>query len=987
MSFARRLVLVAMCVAALSAVATSASALPMTFERNDGQAAHGVRFLARAPGYALALTADGSRLALGRRHAHLTSCFVDPTASTTVTGRGRPTGHVNYLTGSRRSGWHAGVPAYDGVTYRGVWPGIDVAFHGDRSELEYDYDVAPGADPSRIAQRLTGARSLRIAGNGDLVIGLPGGAIRQRAPVSHQDINNARVPVASRFVLHGRTVRIALGHYDHSHRLTIDPSLSYATYLGGDYIDYGQDVALDDDGNAYVTGQTYSTGIATDGAYNTGGGDTPDAFVAKLSPAGDRIEWLTYLGGSGDEEGDALALDDDGDVYVGGSTRSDNFPTVDPYQPIRHSTDATSDGFVARLSPDGDRLDWSTYLGGTKEDGVSGLVLDSAGRTIVAGSTASTNFPTAGGGLGSSYRGGNYDGFVAELGTTGSALERGGYLGGTDIDKIGGIAIDSSDRVYVAGQSVSQDFPATAGAPQPTHYGTDPNDVVSYYAYDGTLTRLDNNLGAIGFSTYMGGESSDVFSGVAVDDSGDAYVTGSSASMSFPTTSGAYQTTKADTSTYDAVVAKIPTLPGPSGWATYLGGYSHEFGEDVGIDGDGNVYVAGQTYSANFPVSDDAFDATRKGETDGFLSSLSPDGAELDSSTFLGGSDGESANGLTVGSDGDVLVTGVTYSTNFPASRGAAQTSTGRAPDAFLFVAPTRRESAVSVTCGTPSITPGRTVTCTATVTDAGDGPTVTPTGTVAFETDDDGIFSARTCDIDGPHASGVCGVDYTPTTAGSGRHTITAYYRGDGDHAGSSGTAVLIVRPVGGGDPGAGGGGDGGGDDGNNGGSGGGSGAGGASNTSNNSTRTAPGLGGGSGDDVIDGLGFTSPTFRAADSGPSATAAATPVGTVVTFTLARTARVTFTVQRPAPGRSAKHGRRDTCDRPSRKNKHKRACKRWVGVTGSFVRDGVAGSNRFRFTGRMAGHKLAPGRYRLVATPVAGGRRLAVAYASFTIVR
>src|SRR5262249_23498972 len=144
--------------------------------------------------------------------------------------------------------------------------------------------------------------------------------------------------------------------------------------------------------------------------------------------------------------------------------------------------------------------------------------------------------------------------------------------------------------------------------------------------------------------------------------------------------------------------------------------------------------------------------------------------------------------------------------TNFPASDGAAHTTSGGAPDAFVFVAPTRRPTAVSVTCGAQAITPGRTVTCTATVTDRGDGPSVTPSGDVGFETDDDGIFSARTCDIDGPHASGACGVDYTPTTAGSGRHTITAHYRGDGQHAGSSGTATLIVRPVGGGDPGAGG-------------------------------------------------------------------------------------------------------------------------------------------------------------------------------------
>lgn len=963
-----------------AAPAASHAALPLTFERNDGQAAQGVRFLARAPGYALALTRTGSRLALGRHHASLTARFVAPSPTTTVAGTGTPSARVNYLTGARRGGWRTGVPAYAGVTYRGVWPGIDVAFHGDGSELEYDYTLAPGADPSRIGQRLAGARSLRIAANGDLVIGLPGGSVRQRAPRSFQTIGNARVAVASRFVLHGRTVRIALGRYDRTRALTIDPSLSYATYLGGTNTDFGLAAATDEDGNAYITGQTWSPGLATDNAYNTTGGNgTKDAFVAKLAPGGDRIEWLTYLGGANDDEGAAIKVDDDGDVFVGGDTRSNDFPTISAYQPFRHSTgptDTNTEGFVAKLGPDGDRLEWATYLGGGRDESLTGLVLDSAGDVIVAGTTASRDFPVAGGGLDASSNGGR-DGYVAELSSDGSALQRGGYLGGSDGDNIIGLAIDSSDRVYVAGESDSQDYPIAGGAPQSVKKGsTDPNDL-SYYSSDGVITRLDDNLGSIGFSTYLGGTNSDIFTGIAADDDGNAYVVGDSISSDFPVSGDAYQRANANPSTYDAVVAKVPTVPGPSGWATYLGGQSNELTSDVGLDSDGNVYVTGQTSSADFPVSDDAFQSRRHGADDAFLSSFSPDGADLDASTYIGGADHEFGNGLTVGRDGDVVVTGSTYSSDFPAGDGSAQSSSAGGIDAFVYVAPTRRATAVSLTCGTPSITPGRTVTCTATVTDRGDGPSVTPTGTVGFETDDDGVFSARTCDIDGPHASGACGVEYTPTTVGSGRHTITAYYRGDGQHAGSSGSAVVIVRTTGGG------GGDDGGDrpggnrDDDN-----------RSDNPNNAPRgSPPGLTGTAGDDVIDELGFSSPMFRAADSGPSATAAATPTGTIVTFTLTRPARVTFTVQKPAPGRSAKHGRRTTCDKPSKKNKRKKACVRWVAVKGSFARDGAAGANRFRFTGRMAGRKLAPGRYRLVATPSAGGGRLAAAYAAFRIVR
>ncbi len=932
------------------------SGLPLSFERNDGQAAADVQFIARAPGYALALTADGSRLALGGAgHAVLTSRFVGSTGAT-VAGDGPPSGHVSYLVGNRPSAWHTAVPAYAGVEYQRVWPGIDVAFHGNRQQLEYDYVVAPGADPGRIAQRLTGARSLRIDGAGDLVIGLPGGAVRQRAPVSYQERDGRRVPVASRFVLHGNTVRVAVGQYDRSKPLVIDPTLSYATYLGGTLIDYGVDIVVDDDGNTYVTGQTNSAGLATDGAYDEAGAGQ-DAFVAKLAPDGGSLVWLTYLGGSGLEEGDALALDADDHLYVSGITRSTDFPTVNPYQSTRASPPgSTSDVFVARLSDDGDALTWSTYLGGTGDDTVGDIAVDSSGRTLLAGRTTSHDFPTAGGGLSASFKGGTSDGFVAELGASGSSLPVAGYLGGSASDSLADLKLDGQGRAYVVGDTVSEDFPTTGSAPQAAHAGE--------FTSDGTVTRLDANLGQIAFSTYLGGTGSDNISGVAVDDQGAAYVVGSTSSSNLPGTAGGFQPAKADFSYYDAFVAKVPTAGGPSGWASYLGGSNIEFGTGIGIDGDGNSYVTGQTYSVDYPTSDDAFQDARLGDTDGFLAGVSPDGAELTSSTYLGGSQGESGNGIAVGPDGDVLVTGVTYSTNFPASDGALQSSSGGSADAFVFVSPTRRATAVSVTCGTPSRTPGQTATCTATVTDTGDGPSSTPTGTVAFKSDGDGVFSAgAACDIDGPQASGVCSVTYTPTTVGSGAHKVTAFYRGDGTHAGSAGSATVIVKGLGGGT------GDGGG------------------SPAGPPAAPAGATPGGSADDVIDEFGFSSPTFRAADSGPSATAAAKPVGTIVSFELARAARVTFVVQRPSTGRSVRHGRKTLCDKPTKKNRRKKACTRWTAVKGSFARDGVAGVNRFRFSGRMAGRKLTPGRYRLMATPTVGGKRATPATAAFRIVR
>lgn len=452
---------------------------------------------------------------------------------------------------------------------------------------------------------------------------------------------------------------------------SVSPVLSYSSYLGGGSDDIGYAVATDTAGNVYVAGSTVSTNLpTTTGAFQTThGGGTFDAFVMKMSPAGVPL-YITYLGGSGDDEAFGIAVNAAGQAYVTGYTTSSNFPTTTGA--YRTAAAGGRDIFVAVIDPTGSSLIYSTRAGGSSDDVAYAIAVDSGGSAYLTGYTTSANFPTTTGAFQRTL-GGDFDAFVMKLNAAGTALVYATYLGGSGEDIGFSLALDSSSNAYVAGHTQSSNFPVTAGAYQGVTGG----------GYDAFVASVNPTGTALAYSTYLGGASDDYALGVAVDPSGNAYVTGYTSSANFPTTVGSYQTAKAGG--YDAFVLKLNGAGTALAYSTFLGGTGDDYGLAVAVNAAGEAYVTGDSASGNFPVTSNALQALN-GTYSAFLTKLSGSGNGLSYSTYLGGSGFETGYGIAVNSGGDAFITGYTVSTDFPTTLGAFRTSSAGAADAFVAV-------------------------------------------------------------------------------------------------------------------------------------------------------------------------------------------------------------------------------------------------------------------------------------------------------------
>jgi hypothetical protein len=668
--------------------------LPLSFEANDGQTDSQVRFLARGPSYTLSLTATEAVMVMSKpaaapasgaadslapevlgRGGQMTANstietvtlrmqFVDGNQAPQVVGREQLPGTVNYFVGNNPDQWHTNVPTYARVEYQQVYPGIDLVYYGNQRQLEYDFVIAPGADPGAIHMRFAGADGLEVDAQGELVLQTAAGPVVQHRPVVYQEVSGMRQEVAGRYVLAGSgEVGFELGAYDPNRPLVIDPvMLSYSTYLGITGFDEGNGIAVDSAGNAYVTG-------------SLGG----DAFVSKLNAGGTRLVYLAYLRGNGAQAGWAITVDGAGNAYVTGQTNATDFPTTaGAFQTAFGG--GPSDAFVTKLNATGTALVYSTYLGGSARDQAYGIAVDGAGNAYVTGYTESTDFPTTEGAFQTVYGGGVRDAFVAQLSADGTALAYSTYLGGSAHDEARAITVDSAGNAYVTGFTASTDFPTTEGAFQPAHQGD--------FVLSAFVTKLSGDGTALVYSTYLGGSGGyDVGYGIAVDGAGNAYVTGGTGSIDFPTTPGAFQTTLRGT---NAFVSKLSGDGTALVYSTYLGGSGGDTGGGVAVDGAGNAYVAGSTSSNNFPTTPGAFQTSNRGGVfDAFVSKLSGDGTALVYSTYLGGFARDQALGIALDGAGNAYVTGFTNSTNFPTTPGAFQTAfRGSSPDSFnAFVA------------------------------------------------------------------------------------------------------------------------------------------------------------------------------------------------------------------------------------------------------------------------------------------------------------
>ena len=659
--------------------------LPLHFEANVGQTDSDVEFLARGSGHLIFLArgeavftfrsvrSDGRTRETTAPADHWSAVtdaavpsfrmkLLGANADPQGVGQARLGGQINYFRGKNEKAWRTGVPAYDKVMYREVYPGIDLVYYGNSGRLEYDFVVAPGSNPGAIALSFEGADSTRLDGDGNLVLSTGYGSVRFEKPLMYQESNGSRQSVTGRYLQRGEhLVGFEVDQYDAALPLVIDPVLSYSTYLGGNDYDAASDIAVDATGAAYVTGVTVSPDfpLGSPGDPDSNG----DTFVAKLTPDGTTLAYLTYIGGSDGDLGGGIVVDASGAAYLAGWTYSPDFPTTTAaFQPAIRGDD---DAFIVKMAPDG-TIVYATYLGGDgDEGGTPDIAVDTAGAAYVIGQTSSSHFPTRSP-LQPAHAG-EGDAFVAKLSPDGASLVYATYLGGSEPDNPLAIVVDASGSAYITGITESPDFP-TERPLQPTYAG-DGDVFVAKLAADGT---------ALTYATYLGGSLTEFGADIAVDAVGSAYVTGGTGSPDFPMRT-TLQAQLAGSS--DAFVAKLNAVGAELVYATYLGGSGPDRGTGIAVDSDGSAVVAGE-FGGDFLLVHPTQPA-RGGSQEIFVTRLTPDGAAIVYSAGLGGAAFDDGASVALDRAGAAFVTGTTFSLDWPTFH-AMQPAAGSIGDAFV---------------------------------------------------------------------------------------------------------------------------------------------------------------------------------------------------------------------------------------------------------------------------------------------------------------
>jgi hypothetical protein len=648
------------------------SALPLSFNPNVGQMDLGIAFTVTGHQSTLFFTPDAvvisAREGTGNQSVEHVICQTFPGSADgpVIEGADPLPGTANYFTGNDPSLWQTNVPTYGSIVYRDLYPGIDLRYKGTDGILKREFVVAPGADPSALRLRYEGVDTVAVDETGALQITAGNSTLRESPLLCYQEIGSSRTLVSAAYRVHGnQEVTFLLGPYDKASPLVIDPQLVYSTFLGGTDLERAEHIAVDSSGNTYVTGYTNSPDFpTTDGAYNQTHGLASDVFIAQLNADCTALVYSTFLGGSGYDQGLGIAVDNDGNAYITGYTNSPDFPTTEGA--YNRTPGGSYDVFVTKVNLAGASLSYSTFLGGNKEDNgqhiavdgygnayVTGytyspdfpttpmaynqtpggtadtfvtkldylgnpvystflggagqdlcysIAADSGGNAYVTGYTESPDFPTTPGAYNQTFGGGESDGFITKLNAAGSDLWYSTFLGGTMEDSGNDIAVDSSGNAYVTGYTHSADFPTTSGAYNRTKGGLE----------NAFVTKVNPAGSTLFYSTYLGGSDGDAGRGIAVDHSGNAYVTGNTYSPDFPTTPGAYNRTKGVSA--DAFVTKVNPAGSALLYSTYLGGSGpYDDGLGIAVDSSGNAYITGYTNSPDFPTTGSAFNTVFNG--------------------------------------------------------------------------------------------------------------------------------------------------------------------------------------------------------------------------------------------------------------------------------------------------------------------------------------------------------------------------------------
>ena len=689
---------------------TSFAQLPMRFEVNVGQADKGVQYLARNHKYILFLNSQGARFLLSDPSSRSSAGSVEAALSDRATleismlganlvvpgiAEKQLQGWSNYFLGRDPTHWHTHINNYAQVRYRDLYPGVDMVYHDNHGQLEFSFIVAANADPHKIAFAITGADKVRVDQRGNLLVRCNAGEIRLQKPRVYQRIRGREIELGGGYLVRQRQVSFGLAAYDKNQPLIIDPVLSYSTFLGGTGADQGNALAVDSTGNVYVAGSTQSLDFPVSSALQPANAGGWDAFVTEISSAGSSFVYSTYFGGSGDDVATAIVTDTNGNTYIAGHTTSADFPTTSgAFQPQLSGTEAA---FIAKLAPSGSGLIYSTYLGGSKNDQASAIAVDGVGNIVAAGLAQSTDFPTSTGAFQTAChldgQSNCADAFVTKINPAGMGstdLVYSTYIGGSAQDQATAVASDSLGQIEVTGLTQSLDFPTSAGAFQTAcHLDGQSN------CADAFMTKI-NPVGSgptdLVYSTYFGGSGTDQSTGIAVDSSGNIYITGATQSADLPSTSGVFQPAchlDSQSNCGNAFVAKIyPGGQGPADlmYSTYLGGSGSDQASSIALDANGNVYIAGTTTSTDFPTAS-SVQAQLGGGSDAFLAKLNPQFSALIFSTYLGGSSGDQGTSIALDTAANAYIAGTTLSIDLPIANPlqAVCTSCGSGiPDAFV---------------------------------------------------------------------------------------------------------------------------------------------------------------------------------------------------------------------------------------------------------------------------------------------------------------
>lgn len=814
--------------------------MPLFFETGPAQ----TEFIARGRESQFSISPNEAQIILcksGAQSSAMQMRFIGANSSAQIRGDAELSGKINYLVGNDSAQWRSGISIFGKVSVDEIYPGIGLVYYGNQQRLEYDFTIAPGANPNAIQIRFDGVDKISVNAQGELVLTLRDGEILQPKPVIYQTVDGAHKTISGGYkILDAHTVSFFLGKYDSALPLVIDPILSYSTYFGGTLGETALAVAVNtNDGSIYIAGQTFSklftngVNFATPGAFQTnfaGGKLIGDGFVAKFDNTGQNLIYLTYLGGTADDEISGIAVDGQGDAFVTGFTQSANFPTTTNaiYPNIsgpfyKDFNSYAADAFVAELNSSGSNLIYSTYLGGEAPDAAYGIAIDSADNAYVTGFTYSTNFPTTNAIQNHLACTNSFDlnanAFVTEIAAGGTNLVFSTYLGGTNFDQGQGIAVDGAGYVYVTGYTASTNFP-TWNAPTnlPNSHLLNGSTNKNNFNFDAFATKFSpfsdwiysasnqvysvSNL-ANSYSTFLGGTNNDIGRSIACDAAGDAFVTGWTTSTNFPNTAtnvpGLFSFVATNTTATLATNAFLTEI-NPSGaavvYSALFGGKASDIGNGVAVDAAGDAFVVGSTTSTNFPTTNTigflrSTNSSTKFGSDVFVIAFNTNATALFYSAYLGGKSDDFGCGIALDSMDNAYIAGSTASTNFPTA-DAPQNFRNGTNDAFvaeIVFSPLLPEIVTQPTPTNQAVSVGANVTFNA---------TATGTTPLSFQWQFNGTNLTNGFYVSGANSTGLATNStltiFQAQTTNSGNYTVIVT-----NYVGSvtSSVAVLIVTNI----------------------------------------------------------------------------------------------------------------------------------------------------------------------------------------------